>query len=125
MLAGLKTRPTVRRRSMPTTTITAIELLKLAMRDRGGSFLSDAEYERCLLATAQPQATYPARRLAPGYWSIPITPLCLLAATFSEEPGASYELSCGGLGFDSAVTLKLTAGSDVRPSIDVTGCQVD
>ncbi len=109
---------------MSTATTTAVDALKLALRDRLGSFLSDSEYEQCLLSRVAPEATYQARRISPGYWVVPSVPLCLFAAGFDEEPAASYELCCGGFTTNGAVSIKLTAGSDVRVSIDVTGCVV-
>jgi hypothetical protein len=110
---------------MATTTITAVDALKSALRDRGGSFLSDNEYEQVLLAKCAQSATYQARRITPGYWVVPYSPLCLFAASFSEQPGCDYELSCGGVTLEGAVSIKLTAGVDVRETIDVTGCALD
>jgi hypothetical protein len=110
---------------MPTTTITAVTALKNLVRDRDNSFMSDDEYERCLLDHATAEATYPASRLGPGYWSVTFAPFCLLNASFTEEPGASYTLCCGGGGIHGGVSIKLTAGVDVREQIDITGGAVD
>lgn len=109
---------------MPIISVSLTDNLKLALRDRSGALLTDAEYQRFLLNHVQPAASYQAQRVAAGLWRAP-GPLQLLAASFTGEPGADYELNCGGPGIYGTLSIRLTAGSDSRSHIDVTGSRVD
>ena len=68
------------------------------------------------------ESTYQAVRLSDGVWGIPSVPLCLHHASFAEQPGASYKFCSGGGGINGGVSIRLTAGSDMRETIEVTGC---
>jgi hypothetical protein len=92
------------------------------LRDGNNSFLSDDEYAQLMDGHIVPEATYQAARLADGVWGIPTVPLCLYHASFEEQPGASYKFCSGGGGINGGITIRLTAGSDTRAVIEVTGC---